>query len=51
MRSFRLSAKVLKVEEQKRKSSCRALLDGGATCILRPAVPEEEYAGGRAVRV
>ena len=51
MRSFRLSAKVLKVEDQKRRSSCRALLDGGATCILRPAVSEEEYAGGMAVRV
>jgi hypothetical protein len=41
MRSFRLSAKVLKFGGQKRRSSCRALLDGGATCILRPAVSEE----------
>ena len=40
MRSFRLSAKMLKLEDQKRS---RDLLDGGATCILRPAVSEEEY--------
>ena len=51
MRSFQLSAKVLKQEDHKRISSCRALLDGGATCILRPAVSKEEYAGGSAVWV
>ena len=44
-------SKVLKMEDQKRKSSCRALLDGGATCILRLAVSEEEYASGWFVRV
>ena len=43
--------KVASLEDQERRSSCRALLDGGATCILRPAVSEEEYAGGSVVQV